>query len=109
MKKLFIAALAIVALAGCKEDGSSFVGQWKNNDEMPETITVTEADGGYRAVARLDEDEDGYMDVEVILEAESENLLVREKDGKRALEITAAGKMTSYLRNGTDETFTKVN
>ncbi|MDH0959122.1 MULTISPECIES: lipoprotein [Pseudomonadaceae] len=109
MKKLFIAALAVVALAGCKEEGGAFVGQWKNNAKMPETITVTEASGGYRAVAQIDEDKKGYMNVEVVLKAESDKLLVRDKDGKRALEIAADGKMTSYLRHGKDDTFTKVN
>lgn len=108
MKKLLITALAVAALAGCKGEGSDFVGHWKNNDSMAETITVTEASGGYRAVAHLDEDENGYMDVEVVLQAESDTLLVDKDNGERALEITAAGKMTSYLRNGTDETFTKV-
>lgn len=109
MKKLFIAALAVVALAGCKEDGSSFVGEWKYNEgRRGETITVTEADGGYRVIAKLDGDEKGYMNVEVVAKAESETLLVREKDGKRALEIADNGKMTSYLRNKAKD-FSKVN
>lgn len=109
MNKLFIAVLAVTTLAGCKNEGGDFVGQWKNKDSMAETITVTETSGGYRAVAHLDKDEQGYMDVEVVLQAESDTLLIVKNSGKRALEITAAGKMTSYLRHGTDETFTKVN
>ena len=110
MKKFIVAALAVVALAGCKEDGSAFVGQWKYTDgNRSETITVTEADGGYRVIAQLDIDKDGMMKIETALRAESDTLLVRDKDGKRALEIADNGKMASYLRARAKDSFTKVN
>ncbi|QKE61948.1 hypothetical protein HNE05_00725 [Aquipseudomonas campi] len=109
MKELFIAALAVVALAGCKDEGESFVGQWKSNDKMVETITVTEASGGYRVVSHFDKDKEGYMDVEVVLIAESDKLLVRQEQGTRGLEIAEDGKMKSHLRHGKDAVFTKVN
>lgn len=110
MKGLFVAAIAVMALAGCKSEGESFVGQWKGDDDgMVETITVAAASNGYRVVSHFDEDEQGYMDVEVVLVAESDKLLVRERDGKRGLEIAENGEMKSYLRNGTDTVFTKVN
>lgn len=109
MKEFFVAALAVIALAGCKDEGESFVGQWKSNAELVETITVTEASGGYRAVSHFDEDTKGYMDVEVVLTAESDKLLVRQGGGKRGLEIAENGKMKSHLRNSKDDVFTKVN
>ena len=109
MKQLFVAALAVIAPAGCKDEGESFVGQWKSNAKMVETITVTEASGGYRVVSHFDEDTKGYMDVEVILTAESDKLLVRQDGGKRGLEIAENGKMKSHLRHGKDASFTKVN
>lgn len=110
MKGLFVAAIAALALVGCKDEGAVFVGEWKGDDAvMVETITVTEASDGYRVISHLDEDDQGYMDVEVVLVAESEKLLIDERDGQRGLEISENGTLKSYLRNGTDTVFTKVN
>jgi ABC-type glycerol-3-phosphate transport system substrate-binding protein len=109
MKKILIALMACAALVGCKDEGSEFVGTWKNNDKMSETITVTQAGNGYRVLANIDEDKKGYMNVEAVLVAESETMLVREQDGKRSLELKDGGKLTSYLRHGVDDSFTKVN
>ena len=110
MKGLFVAAIAALALAGCKDEGAAFVGEWKGDDaRMVETITVTEASDGYRVISHLDKDEQGYMDVEVVLVAESDKLLVRKGDGRRGLEISENGTLKSHLRNGKDKVFTKVN
>ncbi|NMZ71337.1 hypothetical protein SAMN05216370_0019 [Pseudomonas peli] len=107
MKKILIAMMACVALAGCKDEGGDFVGVWKTNDKMAETITVTKVDGGYRAISKLGNEDMSFMDMEVKLVAESDTLLIREADKKKGLEL-ADGKVTSHLRNAS-KTFTKVN
>lgn len=107
MRKLIFALMACAALVGCKDEGGDFVGVWKNSGKLPETITVTKASDGYRAVAKIDKDTKGYMDVESALVAESKTVLVT-GEKQKALELASDGKLTSYLRNQTD-TFTKVN
>jgi hypothetical protein len=105
MRKFIFALMACAALAGCKNEGGDFVGVWKNSGEMPETLTVTKAGNGYRAHSHMLDDEQGYMDVETALVAESDTLLVTD-DKEKALELSG-GKVTSFLRNGT-VIFTKV-
>ena len=97
--------MTCAALVGCSDKGKDFVGVWKSSDELPETLTVNKADDGYRVLSHIDKDENGYMDVEIFVYAESDKLLVS-KSKKRALELSGDGKVISYLRNGT-ETFTK--
>ncbi|KGF62102.1 hypothetical protein [Pseudomonas lutea] len=105
MRKLIFALMACAALAGCKNEGGDFVGVWKNSGKLPETLTITKAGDGYRAQSHIEDDKEGYMDVEAALVAESNTLLVT-SEKEKALELSG-GKVTSYLRNGTD-TFTKV-
>lgn len=108
MKKIIFALLACAVLAGCKKDeGGDFVGVWKNSDKLSETLTVTKVNDGYRAVAKIDKDKQGFMDVESVLTAESDKVLTTQNKQK-ALELSADGKLTSFLRNKAD-TFTKVN
>jgi len=108
MKKIIFALLACAALAGCnKDEGGDFVGVWKNSDKLSETLTVTKVNDGYRAVAKIDKDKQGFMDVESVLTAESDTVLTTQ-DKQKALELAADGKLTSFLRNKAD-TFTKVN
>lgn len=107
MRKLIFALMACAALVGCSDKGKGFVGVWKNSDELPETLTVTKVDDGYRALAHIDKDAEGYLNVEIFLYPESDQLLVT-KEKKKALELGSDGKIISHLRNATD-TFTKVN
>jgi major membrane immunogen (membrane-anchored lipoprotein) len=111
MKKALLAfvACAVLSLSGCgKDEGNSFVGVWKNSDSLSETLTITKVDGGYRALSQIDKDTKGFMKVESVLVAESDKMLVKNGNQKRALELSANGTITSYLRNKPD-TFTKVN
>lgn len=108
MKKLIATAFVCLALVGCKEDGAKFVGVWKSDGKVPETITVTEANGAYRAISKLGNEGMGFMDFEVSLTAESEKLLVSTEKNTRALELADDGSVTSYLRNKPKQ-FTKVN
>lgn len=108
MKKLFLAAMVSIALVGCKDKGNDFVGEWKNNDKISETITVTKVDGGYRAVAKLGNPDMAFMDMDVKLVAESDKHLVTADKQAKALELAGDGSVTSYLRNK-PKSFTKVN
>lgn len=105
MRNLVFALMTCTALVGCSDKGKDFVGVWKYSDKLSETLTVTKADDGYRALAHIDKDEHGYMDVEVFLYPESDKLLVT-KEKQIALQLGDDGKITSHLRNGI-ETFTK--
>lgn len=109
MKKTILALVVCAALVGCKKDeGAAFVGVWKNSDRLSETLTVTKIDGGYRALSQIDKDTKGYMKVETVLVAESDQALVKDGSKKMALELSSDGTVISYLRNKED-TFTKVN
>lgn len=108
MKKLFLAAMVCVALVGCKDKGNDFVGEWKNNDKISETITVSKVDGGYRAVAKLGNADMSFMDMDVKLVAESDTRLVTADKQAKSLELASDGSVTSFLRNK-PKTFTKVN
>lgn len=100
MRKLIFALVACAALAGCKDKGGDFVGVWKSTDATPpQTLTVTKAGDGYRALNTLDADTNGYMKVEVATVAESDSILTR-ANKRKALELSGDGKVTSYLRNG---------
>lgn len=101
MKKLILAGLAAMILPGCGEpDGSKLVGVWETNDaKMNETITVTTAGDGYRAIGELENPDMPYAKIEVMLKAESETLLVIADGGRKALELAADGTAISYLRS----------
>lgn len=105
MRSLVFALMTCAALVGCSDKGKDFVGVWKYSNKLSETLTVTKADDGYRALAHIDKDEHGYMDVKVFLYPESDKLLVT-KEKQIALELGGDGKITSHLRHGI-ETFTK--
>lgn len=106
MKKFLFAMIACAALAGCKDKGEDFVGEWKAADE---TITVTKAEnGGYRAASNLDNPDFPFAKLEMKLAAESDSLLVSESSKKKAIELNAAGTITSHMRNEA-QIFTKVN
>ena len=107
MRKLIFALLTSVALVGCTDKGKEFVGVWKFNDDLPETLTVTKVDDGYRVLSHIDKDENNYMNVEIFVYPESDTLLVS-KEKKRALALGSDGKITSYLRMQ-PQTFTKAN
>ena len=98
MKKIIMAALAALVLAGCGGDkGKDFIGNWKSTT-TEEVIAITPAAGGYRA-----ESTGTMWDLEVMLKAESDNVLVRQEDNKRALVLGKDGRITSHLRNGVIE------
>jgi hypothetical protein len=107
MRKFIFALMACAALVGCKDQGGDFVGVWKKPGDMPETITVTKAGSGYRVLSKLDADTEGYMKVEIPLDAESNTILTTARK-KKALELSPTGQVISYLRNEPG-TFTKVN
>jgi uncharacterized lipoprotein YajG len=111
MKKIIFALMACAVLAGCKKDeGAEFIGVWKNSGTLPETLTVSKVDGGYRAVSKIDKDTQGYMTVESVLESspkEVAKVLVNNSKTK-ALQMTGDGTLVSYLRNK-EATFTRVN
>lgn len=108
MKKLFLAAMVCIALVGCKDKGNDFVGQWKNDDKISETITVTKVDGGYRAVSKLGNPDMGFMDMDVKMVAESDSKLVNSAQSDNYLELSSNGTVTSKMRNK-PKTFTRVN
>lgn len=107
MKKLFLAAMVCMALVGCKDKGNDFVGQWKNDDKISETIVVTKTDDGYRAVSKLGNPDMGFMDMDVKMVAESDKKLVSVA-ADNYLELSSNGTITSKLRNK-PKTFTRVN
>ena len=108
MKQLLIAAMTCIALVGCKDKGNDFVGKWRNDNKISETITVTKVDGGYRVVAKLGNPDMSLFDMDVKLMAESENRLVTVDKQARALELASDGSVTSFLRSQ-PKTFTRVD
>ncbi|VVN26673.1 hypothetical protein PS623_04571 [Pseudomonas fluorescens] len=108
MRKVIFAVVACFALAGCKDEGQDFVGQWKNSDKISETVTVIKVDGGYRAVSKLGDVDMSFLDLDVKLVAESSDTLVSADKKSRMLELANDGNLTSYLRNK-PKTFTRVN
>lgn len=94
-------ALMCIALVGCGDKGGDFVGTWENNEKPSETITVTKTNNGYRTIAILANNPDHFFNMEVMLVAESDTLLVMHNTKRRALELNKDGTMTSFLREGT--------
>jgi hypothetical protein len=107
VKNFLFALVACAALVGCSDKGKDFVGVWKLSDKLPETLTVTKVDDGYRVMSHIDKDDHGYMNVEIFVYPESNTLLVS-KEKKRALELGSDGNLTSYLRMK-PQTFAKAN
>jgi len=105
MKKLTTAAFVCLALVGCKEQGSEFIGQWRSADEA---ITVEKVGDGYRVTAKLNNPEMPFGTLEEKLDAESDTVLVRHDSHAKALELAPDGSLTSHLRNKA-RTFTKVD
>lgn len=96
MRKFALAAMVSIALVGCKDKGSEFVGEWKGGDE---NIVVSKVDGGYRAVSELENEGMSFLNLDVKLTAESDKMLVTLQNQAKALELASDGSLTSYLRN----------
>ncbi|MGG5276301.1 hypothetical protein [Pseudomonas syringae pv. coryli] len=108
MKKFFLAAMVCVALVGCKDKGNDFIGQWKNSDNISETITVSKVGDGYRAISKLDNPDMAFMNMDVKMVAESDRKLVNSAQSDNYLELSSDGTITSKLRSK-QKTFTRVN
>lgn len=109
MKEFILAIVGIVILAGCGEDkGSEFVGSWKTiNEKFEEVLTAEKTPSGYRVNSTVEKFGSGF-DLEVVLLAESDTLLVRQGNQKKGLELTESGEIVSYLR-GKDKKMVRAN
>lgn len=96
MRKIALVAMIVLALVGCKDKGSDFIGEWKNSDE---NLVVSKVDGGYRAVSKLSNEDMNFFNLDLKLTAESDTVLVMLQNQGKALELTNDGSLTSYLRN----------
>lgn len=105
MRKFILAAMVSVALVGCKDKGSEFVGEWKSGDE---NLVVSKVDNGYRVVSKLGNEDMSFFNLDVKLTAESDSVLVTLQNQGKALELANDGSLTSYLRNK-PKAFTKAN
>lgn len=105
MRKIVLAAMVSIALLGCKDKGSEFVGEWKAGDE---NIIVSKVDDGYRAESKLGNEGMSFLNLDVKLTAESDTVLVTLQNQGKALELASDGSLTSYLRNK-PKAFTKAN
>ncbi|WP_339648992.1 hypothetical protein [Halopseudomonas pelagia] len=103
MNKIFLAIVVSALLIGCGADqGSDFVGTWhsvetKNRD----VVTVEKTPNGFRVTSQMEGM--SMFDMNIMLEAESDTLLVQQRNTKRALEIQENGTMVSYLRRAPKE------
>ena len=105
VRKFILAAMVSVALVGCKDKGSEFVGEWRSGDE---NLVVSKVDDGYRVVSKLGNEGMSFLNLDVKLTAESDNALVTLQNQGKALELTSDGSLTSYLRNK-PKAFVKAN
>lgn len=98
MKKIMMMALVCLAIVGCSgEKGKDFIGVWKSTTDG-EVITISQAAGGYRA-----ESTGTIWDMEFMLKAESDTMLINGDSNTKALELNGGGMMVSHLRNGVKE------
>lgn len=108
MKKFILAVVGAVVLAGCGADqGSDFVGTWHSVDAKDlDVVTVEHTPNGYRVTSKMEGM--SMFDMNVMLEAESDTILVQQRNKKRALELREDGGMVSYLRRAPKD-MVKVN
>lgn len=98
MKKLILAFLGAVILTGCGADkGGDFVGEWEAFDgEWTEVVIIEKTPSGYKVSSTIEDI--SMFNLNVMLEADSDTLLVNPRDRMPKLELQEDGQMLSSLR-----------
>lgn len=98
MKKVIAGLLLCFAIAGCKDQGSAFVGTWKGGSgQEAETLVIEKVSGGFRVDSKMADPNWSFVDSNELVTAESDTRLINEGKEK-ALELVKDGELISYLR-----------